>query len=132
MDKFNKNWYKNIKKSPLTPPNYTFGIVWPILYMLILGSFIVFVSSDVPKEKKYIPLLLFFIQLVANLIWTTLFFRYKLIKWAFFDLIIIVVFTFLTILAFYKLNKLSAYLLIPYLLWISFALYLNYYIVIEN
>ena len=76
MDKFNKNWYKNIKKSPLTPPDYTFGIVWPILYMLILISFIVFVSSDIPKEKKYIPLLLFFIQLIANLIWTTLFFRF--------------------------------------------------------
>lgn len=78
------------------------------------------------------PLTLFFIQLVFNLIWTTLFFKLRLLKIALINLGIIILFTFLTIKAYFKINKLSAYLLVPYIIWLLFAFYLNLYITLNN
>ena len=124
-------WYKNLKKSNLTPPSWIFGTVWPILY------FMTFISlSLVWNNKKCFPycssITYFFIQLFFNLIWTTLFFYYRLPLYALFDIILVIIFTVITFKKFIKYNKFSAYLLIPYLLWLSFASYLNLFIVLNN
>jgi translocator protein len=124
----NKEWYSSIKKSNLTPPNYIFGIVWPILYTLIFVSLIVIFSKGINR----LGLLFFILQFICNIIWSPLFFKYKKIKLALLDLILTIIFTGLTIYYFYKKSKLSAYLLVPYMIWICFALYLNLFIVINN
>jgi translocator protein len=77
-------------------------------------------------------LLFFVLQLICNLIWSRLFFTYQKLRCALLDLILTIVFTGLTIYYFNKKSKLSAYLLIPYMIWICFALYLNIYIVLNS
>ena len=124
----NKEWYSKIKKSHLSPPNYIFGIVWPILYTLIFISLIVIVYNGINK----LGLLFFILQFICNIIWFPLFFTYKKITLALLDLILTIIFTGLTIYYFYKKSKLASYLLVPYMIWICFALYLNLFIVINN
>lgn len=126
----NREWYNSIKKSSLTPPSYVFGIVWPILYILIMLSFIVRFYKKINVND--LGLVFFVLQMICNLIWSPLFFTYLKIRWALLDLILTVLFTGLTIYYFNKKSKLSAYLLLPYMTWICFALYLNIYIVLNN
>ena len=126
-----KEWYNSLKKSKITPPNYVFPIVWSILYTLMGIAF-----YKIYMNKKCvgfcIPLIIFLIQLFFNLIWTTLFFKYRLFKLALLDTGLIIVFTIITIKYFYNISKIAAYLLIPYICWLSLAFYLNLYIVIKN
>ena len=125
------NFYKKLNKSSVAPPSWVFGVVWPILYFLMFISL-----SLVWNNKKCFPycnsLTYFFIQLFFNLIWTSLFFYYKKPLYALIDIILVIIFTAITYKKFLKYNKLAAYLLIPYLLWLSFASYLNLFIVLNN
>lgn len=127
----NDNWYKNLNKSKLTPPSYVFSIVWPILYILMIISLI-----KVWRHKSCYPycsaITYFFIQLFFNIIWTTLFFKMKNPTYALFDIILLYIFVIITYKKFIVYSNLSAKLLIPYILWISFASYLNIYIVLNN
>ena len=132
MDNYYKTTkYTKLKKSPLSPPNYVFGIVWPILYLLMSVSFFIIL-----KINKYsfnsIPLIIFIIHLFFNFIWTYLFQNYKNKMIALIDLLIVILLTIYIIIEFYKINKLASYLLIPYIIWLCFAFYLNLFIVINN
>ena len=128
---YTNNWYTSLKKSPINPPNWVFGTVWPILYLLMLISFFI-----VWKNKKCYPycniLTYFIIQFILNLSWTTVFFKFKKIKQALILTIIIFSITLYVCIQFYKYNKIATYLLIPYLLWLCLAMYLNAYIIINN
>ena len=128
---YNKIWYNNLNKSQLSPPNQLFGIVWPILYMLMTVSFILFYYNCEHRGSCSV-LYFFFIQLFLNLIWTTIFFKFKKTKLALLDLFLTFVFTLITYYNFSKISRVSGYLLIPYILWLSFAIYLNSYIVLNN
>jgi benzodiazapine receptor len=125
------NWYKNLNRSKLSPPSWVFGIVWPILYLLMTVSFLI-----VQRNKKCFPfcspLVFFIIQLGFNLIWTTLFFKMKLPLLALVDLMLTIIFTFITYYQFNTISKFGSYLLLPYMMWICFAFYLNLHIVIYN
>ena len=126
-----KEWYNKLNKSKYNPPSWIFGVVWPILYMFMIISFIIVKKNE--KCKNYCdPLKFFTIQLLFNLIWTTIFFKFKNIKLALLDLILIIIFTFITIIQFYKISLTATLFLIPYFMWLCFALYLNLYIVINN
>jgi len=132
MTKYKNNidkWYKNLKKSPLTPPDYVFGIVWPILYFLLLIYFILAL-----QEENKMPLVYFMIQLILNLLWTTVFFRKRNLNLAMYMLIAILFFTILSGLEMYYKNNniLLPLLLVPYIIWLSFAGYLNFYIIYNN
>ena len=130
---YNKEWYKNLKRSKLSPPNYVFGIVWPILYCLMLISIIfLVVNKDNDIFNFKIAIIAFTFQLVFNLIWTTIFFKLQRPKLALLDLFFTLIFTVISIYYFYKVYPISSYLLIPYVLWLSFAAYLNSYIVLKN
>jgi tryptophan-rich sensory protein len=124
-------WYTNLKKAPWSPPSYIFGIVWPILYAMMAVSFFL-----VWNNQKCFPycsaLTTFLIQLAFNLSWTTIFFYYKMPKLAFLDILIIQYFTIQTYYEFLKVNKLAAYLLLPYLSWLLVAFSLNLYIILNN
>jgi translocator protein len=129
MVEFDPLWYENLKKSQLSPPNYVFGIVWPILYTMMFVALILVLRSVSIKSKA---VLLFAGQLFLNLIWSPIFFTYKLYSIALLDILLLIIVLGFTIIAFYKISHVAAYLLVPYLLWLSFASYLNTYIVMNN
>ena len=124
-------WYTNLKKSPLSPPSWMFSVVWPILYTLMFIALIM-VWTNKKCSPYCITISYFMVQLFFNLIWTTLFFEYKMPRVALFDLILVILFTIITIKKFYKISKYASYLLVPYIAWLSFAFYLNSYIVFNN
>ena len=78
------------------------------------------------------PIILFLFQLVLNFSWTTIFFKYKFTRFAFLITLLIIFFTIVIFFKFLKINKFSAYLLIPYLFWLIFAAYLNFFIILYN
>jgi tryptophan-rich sensory protein len=128
MDKID-DWYLNLNKSSLSPPGYMFGIAWTILYILMSTS--VWIIWE--KEKKItLPIILYIIQLILNFAWSPLFFKYRLINESLFLLLLIWILVFIIINLFYSINKKAGLLLMPYLIWLSFAFYLNYYVVKNN
>lgn len=127
-----------IKKPPLSPPGIVFPIVWSILYVLMgVARYSLYnldeqkLSEEQIKFRNY-TLVVYDIQLFFNFFWSIIFFKFSMYKFAFLWLIILWVLVFIFIKNALKLNKISAYLMIPYLLWITFAGYLNVAIAILN
>lgn len=132
MEPYNKKWYNSLKRSPYSPPPIIFSIVWPILYIsMFVAAYIVWKTKKCGKTWCF-PIILFATHLIFNLSWTTLFFKWKKPVWAFIDIILLLVLLAYTITYFYQYNKTAAYIMIPYLLWICFATYLNGYIIWKN
>ena len=125
-------WYASLQKPSFSPPNWIFGPVWTFLYLL-MGISLYFVWNN-KTEKKYkkIGLILFFIQLFLNTLWSIIFFGLKFPQFAFIEIIFLWGSILFTIIYFNKILKLAGWLLIPYILWVSFASVLNYFIVIIN
>jgi benzodiazapine receptor len=121
-------WYESLQKSSLTPPNYIFSAVWTVLYILITISLIIYLKSNYTKSG----LILFILQLILNLIWPRLFFSKRLICGSLLNIILMNIFVFLTYNEFKKSSLIAANLLIPYMIWILFAFYLNLFICVNN
>ena len=119
------DWYESVKPS-ITPPSYVFPIVWTILFILISVSFYFVLISKGKERNKTI--LFFVINIFLNGLWSYLFFGLHNPVFAFYDLIALWITILGMIYYSYRLNKLASYLLIPYLLWVSFAGVLNYLI----
>ncbi|MGN0966495.1 MAG: TspO/MBR family protein [Candidatus Coprovivens sp.] len=119
------NIYGSLNKPDLAPPAVVFPIVWTILYVL-MG-----VSLYMNRNNKK-NMVTFFIQLMLNYLWVFVFFGMQSWLGGFIVIILLDVMILYTILEFYKENKLSAYMLIPYLLWCIFASYLNFQIFLLN
>jgi len=118
------SWYASIRPA-LTPPNWIFPIVWTILYILIGIS--LYSSWTISTSKIRFNLgLAFAINLIANGLWTFFYFGMHNITLAFIDIIIILLSIIWMMIITWKINKTSTYLLVPYLLWVSFAAYLNF------
>jgi len=117
-------WYFENKPS-ITPPNFVFPIVWNILFFMIaLSLYFVWIKSD-KKQKKKVALV-FGANLFLNILWSFLFFTLQKPLLAFFELILLLASIVLMISVIWKIEKKSAYLLIPYLLWVCFAGVLNW------
>ena len=123
-------WYATLEKPLLNPPGWIFGPVWTTLYLLMGISLWLIWKSD-SKEKKR-AIWLFFAQLVLNAIWSPLFFGAQSIGGALAVIVLLWAAIVLTILVFTKISKVAAWLLVPYILWVSFAAYLNLAIFILN
>lgn len=121
-------WYLQLQKPPLNPPNVIFGPVWTVLY-IFLGIFIG-MFLDVPKNEKVIRL--FRNQIILNFIWTPVFFMLHMSITALGIIFIMDILTIQMIREAYPLHKKLTLLLIPYLVWILFATYLNAGIVYFN
>lgn len=133
-------WYANLIKSDLAPPNWVFGPVWTILFLMMgVALFLVWsrYTEETAKDKKkiiQIALVAFGIQMVLNVLWSVLFFGSpSLMLWgmnnigvAFIEIIVLWVAIMVTIITFNAVSKPAALLLVPYILWVSFAGYLNY------
>lgn len=117
--------YNSLRLPPLSPPSIVFPIVWTILYIL-MG-----VSAYLVSKKGNIPMI-YYIQLGVNALWSIIFFVFKLRLLAFIWIILLIILVILMIIRFYKVDKVAAYLQIPYLLWILFAGYLNLGIYLLN
>lgn len=129
-NKYSRDWYKNLKQSSLTPPSSIFPIVWTILYIMIAISGFSYIKNN---SKDVYGIGIFLIQLFFNIIWPYLFFNLKKPKLALIDIGLLWSTILLTIIQFFKnKNNFSAYLLVPYFIWVTFASYLNSYIVINN
>ncbi|VVB70075.1 TspO/MBR family protein [uncultured archaeon] len=118
-------WYVFLNKPVFSPPNWIFAPVWTVLYVL-MGVSAYFASEMKAKIKNY------WIQLVLNALWTPIFFGLHSPALGLIVILALWWFILRTIKDFYKTNKTSAYLLIPYLLWVSFATILNFAILILN
>lgn len=123
-------WYATLQKPPLNPPGWLFGPVWVTLYLLMGISLWLIWKSNAKEKKK--ALWLFFAQLILNAIWSPVFFGVQSIGGSLAIIVLLWVVIVLTILVFTKISKTAAWLLIPYILWVSFAAYLNFGIWILN
>ncbi|MGV8171113.1 MAG: TspO/MBR family protein [Candidatus Woesearchaeota archaeon] len=111
------SWYAQLIKPSFNPPGWIFGPVWTTLYILMgIAFYLVLKYKDNRKAK-----ILFISQLILNTLWTIIFFGMHNPLLAFIEIIILWVLILLTIIEFYKKSKIAAYLLIPYILWVSFA-----------
>jgi tryptophan-rich sensory protein len=119
------DWYESVKPG-ITPPSYVFPIVWTVLFILISISFYLVLMSVGKWKKKAI--VVFVINIFLNGLWSYLFFGLQNPGAAFFELILLWITILLMIYTSSKLNRIASYLLIPYLLWVSFAGVLNYLI----
>lgn len=127
MNSEKKIWYSDLIKSEFNPPDYFFKIAWIILYLMI-G--IVIGNLYRNKKKNIQKIKLFFIQFVLNISWSTIFFQFHQIGLALINIFLILIFTLIFT---FKLEKRNLILLmIPYILWLTFAAYLNYQIYINN
>jgi tryptophan-rich sensory protein len=116
-------WYQALIKSPLNPPGYVFGIVWPILYLLMsISAFRTF--NEIKK--------LFLIQLLFNALWSWLFFAFQMPLVALLNIWLLIYLNIKINIKMFYIDKLSGLLFIPYVLWLFFASYLNLFIVLSN
>lgn len=124
------SWYNYSNKPWFNPPNWIFGPVWTLLYLLMgLASCLVFKAEHTLKEKAMI---LYFIQLGLNFLWSFIFFYLKEPGWAFVEIILLWILINSTIIYFSKISRIAAYVMLPYVIWVSFAAILNYYHYILN
>ena len=117
------DWYSGLIKSPLNPPSYIFGIVWPILYAIMA-----FVSFKIAEKIST----LFIMQLIFNAAWSWLFFYFHAPVIALLDISILILLNQKILIILREESKLLFYLYLPYLIWLSFAAFLNASIIFLN
>ena len=118
-------WYADLSRPSFTPPDWAFGVVWPILYIIMgISAFIIWNKGFGSRQVK-VALGLFVLQLVLNGLWTPIFFGLHMMALALAEIILLWATILMTILAFWRVSKTAAYLLLPYILWVSFAIALN-------
>lgn len=126
------SWYATLVKPPFNPPSWIFGPVWTVLFLLMGISVFLVYEKGLKKKGVRRGLWLFATQMMANIAWTFIFFGAKAPLVAFMEILVLWVLIFATIKSFYKISQPAAYLLYPYLAWVSFATLLNLFIVLLN
>lgn len=121
--------YNYLVNPPLSPPSYLFPIVWSILYLLIGISYYIYRKNN---NDNLLTIKLYYIQLILNYLWSIIFFTLKLRTLAVIWIIVLAITIIYLMIRFYKEERTSFYLFIPYILWVLFATYLNIGIVVLN
>lgn len=122
--------FESIAKPPLTPPGAVFPIVWFILYTLMgISSYLVYESN--PRILSP-ALIVYAVQLAVNFTWPLIFFNRQAFLMSFIIIIALWILIIIMIVQFFKVSKTAAYLQIPYLLWVTFAAYLNFGVYLLN
>ena len=117
------NDYEILNKPPLSPPGIVFPIVWTILYILMGISYAILKTNNKIDDKLKKT---YYAQLIVNALWSIIFFNFKLRFLAFLWIILLAILVIIMIKEFYKRNKVSGLLQIPYIIWVIFATYLNF------
>lgn len=122
----NNAWYDALVKPSWNPPDFVFGPVWVMLYFL-MGIALWVVVFDKPDGKNKAPaVVLFVLQLFFNFLWSVAFFRMQSPFGALLDILVLLLLIIMTMVLFARHSKIAAYMLIPYLLWVTFAAVLNF------
>jgi len=125
-------WYAALNKPPFNPPNWLFGPAWTILYIMMgISSYLIWEKGWEKPEVK-IALALFAIQLILNSSWSVLFFGTHSLIRGFVCIVFLWFAILLTMIKFFALSSTAGWLLVPYILWVSFASILNYFIMVLN
>ena len=118
--------FKGLNQPPFSPPGWLFPVVWTILYFLMgVASYLVLESRQ-SSEMIQKAMNFYFYQLVVNFLWPIFFFRFEWYLFSFFWLLLLWILVLITFRLFYEISKVAGYLLIPYILWLTFAAYLNF------
>jgi tryptophan-rich sensory protein len=125
-------WYAALVKPPITPPGWIIGAVWTVLYLLMGISLFLVLEEDRGRPEVRRGIGLFALQLGLNVLWSLLFFGLKYPLLAFIGIVLLWGAIAATLLQFLKVSRPAAYLLIPYLAWVSFATFLNAWILLLN
>ena len=125
------SWYSHLNKPLFNPPNWIFGPVWTTLYLLMGISFFLILEKKLKKQKNFL-IILFSAQLFLNFLWSVIFFGMHLPGPAFINIVLLWISIVLLIINFWKFSRLASLLLMPYLLWVSFASLLNLAVVLLN
>ncbi len=125
-------WYSMIQKPSFNPPSWIFAPVWILLFLLMGISLYLVWSKGLDYKGARVAIYIFFVQLVLNILWSILFFALQSPLFAFIEIIILWLAILMTIISFYRVSKIAAYFLLPYILWVSFASILNFSILIIN
>jgi len=119
------DWYERLAKPSWRPPNWLFGPVWAILYgMIAVSGWLVWISAK--GDQLVVPIAIFGVQLVLNFLWSAIFFGMRLLGLALIEMGVLWLAILANIFAFHPISPSAAYLLVPYLLWVSFAFVLNF------
>jgi translocator protein len=119
-------WYLTVNKPTFNPPNWLFMPVWTTLYVLMGIALYLVWSSNAAEGLKRTAIILFAVQLTLNFFWSIIFFYAHQLGWAFVEIIAMWLMILLTIIWFGKISSTAAWLLVPYICWVSFASVLNY------
>jgi len=124
--------YRDLRQPSFAPPGWLFGPVWTILYILMgVASYRIYMHYK-QNRSSLKPLIFYAVQLIFNFFWTIIFFGFGLRGLAFLELLILWILILISLKLFYNEDKLAGYLLLPYLLWVSFAGVLNYSVWVLN
>ena len=119
-------WFDNLQKPSWNPPAYLFAPVWTTLYALMGIAFWLIWKNETAEAKKRSAYFVFALQLFLNFCWSIIFFKFQAPFFALIEILLLLSMILLTIFHFSKISKTAAYLLVPYVLWVSFASFLNY------
>ncbi len=128
----NMNLYSKIITPKLSPPGWLFPVVWTVLYTLMGISLYLVWNSEAESYEKQRAFVIFGIQLFLNFIWSPIFFNQQWFLLAFVVLLFLWIFALGMILSFYKISRSAGILQIPYIIWLTFAGYLNLAIYLLN
>lgn len=126
-----ENFALNVKQPPFAPPAVLFPIVWTILYALMGFSAYIIESSQQTSQRNR-ALVLYYVQLFLNFLWSFIFFNFNNYLAAFIWIVALLILIIATTIEFYKIKPIAGYLMVPYILWVSFAAVLNFSIYLLN
>lgn len=127
-----QSWYTTLRKPVFNPPGWLFGPVWILLYLLMGVALYLIWNTGEPSRSRDMAVTFFFIQLGLNTLWSFLFFYLQDPLLGFIEILVLLGFIVLTAWKFFGLNQLAGILFIPYILWVSFASVLNFFIWMLN
>ncbi|MEZ5333780.1 MAG: TspO/MBR family protein [Methanolobus sp.] len=126
------SWYVGLAKPSLVPPNWTFSVVWPLLYLLMGIALYIIWQKGLESSEVKTAISVFGIQLFLNILWSALFFGLRSPVYGFIEILFLWVLIASSMVLFYRISKRAGFLLVPYILWVTFAAYLNYSVMVLN
>lgn len=121
-----QTWFLHLNKPLWNPPNWLFAPVWTSLYLLMGIAFYLIWKAKAGIDTKRWAFIIFIAQFALNFMWSYIFFKEHQMGWAFVEIVVLWIAIFCTIIAFSRINTTAAWLLVPYISWVSFAAILNY------
>lgn len=119
-------YYRRLQKPSFNPPDWLFAPVWTVLYIMMGISAALLINKKTKLSLRNISLLIFILQLGLNAWWSVLFFINRRMDWAFYEITVLWLAILCYIIISYRISKNASYLMVPYLLWVSFAAFLNF------